>query len=73
MPDSCLRQFGDNLRSLREATGLSQEQLATAAGVHRNYVGLVERGERNTSLTRIVALCKALGSEPNDLFKGILG
>ena len=54
------RAFGDRVRELRSAAGLSQEALADVAGLHRTYVGSVERGERNISLDNIYALAKAL-------------
>jgi transcriptional regulator with XRE-family HTH domain len=52
--------FGIHLRKLRLQKGLSQEKLAELAGLHRNYVGGVERGERNLALLNIVALAHAL-------------
>jgi transcriptional regulator with XRE-family HTH domain len=63
-----LRQFGKRIRELREAIGASQESLAARAGIHRTYMGAVERGERNVSLRNIVRLAVALGVHPRDLF-----
>lgn len=68
MGDETLRRFGDRVRALRERTGLSQEALAAKAGIHRTYMGGVERGERNLSLKNIVRLAAALGVHPRDLF-----
>jgi transcriptional regulator with XRE-family HTH domain len=57
---SLLECFGDRVRSLREARGWSQERLAAQSGLHRTYVGSVERGERNISLMNIARLAAAL-------------
>ena len=59
--------FGKHLRKLRLQLGLSQEKLAELAGLHRNYVGGVERGERNIALLNIVALARALKVKPGKL------
>lgn len=59
---SLQQRFGKVLRRRREAIGLSQEALASQAGLHRNYVGLLERGQRMPSLLVIQRLAKALGS-----------
>ena len=56
-----LTSFGRRVSSLRRASGLSQEQLAAKAGLHRTYIGGVERGERNVSLLNIHRLAEALG------------
>jgi len=61
------RAFGDRVRELRTAAGLSQEALAEHAGLHRTYVGSVERGERNISLDNIYALAEALSVAAGDL------
>jgi transcriptional regulator with XRE-family HTH domain len=64
-------KIGIALRSYREQSGLSQEQLSFKANLHRTYVGSVERGERNISVINIIALCKALKVKPSDLFKSL--
>src|SRR5205814_6514986 len=63
-----LKHFGERVRTLREQTGLSQEALAAKAGIHRTYMGGVERGERNICLKNILRLAEALGVHPRDLF-----
>jgi transcriptional regulator with XRE-family HTH domain len=69
--NSSLRQrFADNLRKMRIEKGLSQEALADLAGLHRTYIGSVERGERNISIDNIERLAKALGCRVTDLLKG---
>lgn len=55
------RAFGLAVRARRVRLKLSQEQLAERAGLHRTYVGSVERGERNVSLANIIAIAQALG------------
>jgi len=61
------KQFGMRVRQLREKQGLSQEELAYRAGVHRTYLGGIERGERNPSLKNIVAIARALSIRLPDL------
>lgn len=66
--DSHLRAtLADNLRTLRKGQALSQEALADRAGLHRTFVGAVERGERNISLDNIGKLAAALAVPPSRL------
>lgn len=66
-----LRVFGANVKRLRINLGISQEELAFRARLHRTYIGGIERGERNVSLVNIVAIAKALGTEAVSLLKGV--
>jgi transcriptional regulator with XRE-family HTH domain len=68
---SKLQLFGDRVRNQRKARGLSQEQLAELTGLHRTYIGGIERGERNVSLMNILRLAEALEVSPSDLLQGI--
>lgn len=61
------RRFGTVLRRRREAAGLSQEALAAEADLHRNYVGLLERGQRMPSILVVQQLANALGTTMADL------
>ena len=55
------RIFAENLRKARQAKKLSQEDLAELAGLHRTYVGSVERAERNVSIDNMERLASAVG------------
>ncbi len=59
--------FGELVKKKRLALGWSQEELAFQAGLHRTYIGHVERAERNLSLENIFVLAKALKCHPHDL------
>jgi transcriptional regulator with XRE-family HTH domain len=65
------KSFGKRLRSLRELAGLSQEQLAELSGLHRNYIGGMERGEKNPTIISLRKVSKALGVSLSKLLKGL--
>lgn len=56
--------FAENVRRTRQELGLSQEELAERAGVHRTYVGMLERSEKNVTIYNIERIALALGVEP---------
>jgi len=64
-------RFGQRLAQLRRERGLSQEELAFRAGLHRTYVSSAERGQRNVSLVNIEKLCRALGTDIASMFRGM--
>lgn len=66
-----LVRLGNNIRSLREQKGFSQEQLALNANLDRTYVGGVERGERNIATLNLCRIAYALGVAPMQLLEGV--
>jgi transcriptional regulator with XRE-family HTH domain len=63
------RTVGRRLREIRERRGLSQEAFAEILNVHRTYMGVVERGERNLTLRSVERLAKRAGVKPLDLLR----
>ena len=63
--------FGRAVRKRRLAKAISQEELAAQAGIHRNYAGSVERGERNVAILNMVKLANALSVPLSELVKGL--
>ena len=61
------KEFGEKVREKRRTLDLSQEEFAFKSGLHRTYIGSVERGERNISLENIILIAKTLGCSPKDL------
>jgi transcriptional regulator with XRE-family HTH domain len=64
-----LEYFGARVREIRRRHGLSQEKLAELAGVHRTYIGMIERAEKNLTLTNIERISKALDTKISEIFK----
>ena len=69
MSSNARRIFAQRLRQIRQIRGLSQEELADMAGLHRTYVGSVERSERNISIDNMERLAKALEVDITELLK----
>ena len=63
------RIAGVNIRIYRKARGLSQEELADVLGIHRTYMGGVERGERNLTLQSLERLAQNMGVDPVTLLR----
>ena len=65
--DELLKLLGTILKQLREDKDISQERLAQLSGVHRNYIGRMERGEQNASIIIWYRVCESLGKSLSDL------
>lgn len=63
--------FGENVRRQRKRQGISQEDLAFAAGIDRSYMSRVERGIVRITLEKVYLIAKALGCEPGELLPSI--
>jgi len=68
---SDLSRLGARIRALRESAGISQEELANRADLHRTYIGGIERGERNVGVLNLLQIAKALKVRPAELFEGM--
>lgn len=66
-----VEEFGQVLRKKRIEIGLSQEKLALSCGLDRTYIGMLERAERQPSLTTIFVICKVLKVHPYQLIKEV--
>lgn len=67
------KRLGARIQKLRLEKGLSQEELAFEAGLHRTYISHVERGSRNITVAGLCKVAKGLKLEPAELLKGIKG
>ena len=62
-----LEKFGDTVQKVRKSQGISQEELAYRLSMHRNYIGMVERGERNPTIRTLYKIAKALKVKSSEL------
>ncbi len=69
MKEEVLIRFGNKIRELRLNQKISQEALAEKSGLHRNYIGMIERGERNPSLINMEKLAISLETTLTEIFK----
>ena len=71
MTEEVLKKFADKVRELRIKKNLSQEKLGELSNLHRTYIGMVERAEKNISLKNIQKIAKALNVRLENLFEGL--
>lgn len=69
MEKNILKRFGNNVKKLRQNIGWSQKDLSSKSGLHRTYIGSIEKGGRNVSLINIERIAKALDIEMKELLK----
>ena len=65
--ENILERFGQNVQRVRKERNISQEKLAELAGLHRTYIGMIERAEKNITLCNIEKVAKALGVKISEL------
>lgn len=69
VPNDVLKALGDRVREVRAERGLSQEQVGERADLHRNEIGVIERGETNISFVNLLRICRALEITPSELLE----
>lgn len=62
-----LEKFGDTVQRVRKSQGISQEELAAKLAMHKNYIGMIERGERNPTIRTLYKIAKALKVNSSEL------
>lgn len=65
--ENILERFGQNVQKIRKERNISQEKLAELAGLHRTYIGMIERAEKNITLCNIEKVAKALNVKISEL------
>lgn len=68
-----LKNFGQRIKLLRNKAALSQEKLANISGLHRTYIGMIERGEKNITLKNIEKIAISLKVDISELLKDVNG
>ncbi|HEX4860156.1 MAG TPA: helix-turn-helix transcriptional regulator [Rhizomicrobium sp.] len=71
IPNRDLIRFGQEIRKRRKALDISQEELGFRAGLHRNYIGYVERAEENATVKQVIKIARALKLRPSELVRGM--
>jgi transcriptional regulator with XRE-family HTH domain len=66
-----LKKFGEQVRKFRLEEGISQEELASRANLHRTYIGMIERAEKNITLMNIAKIAKALDKNISEICDGL--
>lgn len=66
-----LKKLGSTVRGVRLSQGLSQEKLAEICDLHRTYIGMIERGEKNITITSLYRIAAALNVTPSKLIEGL--
>ncbi|WKZ30626.1 MAG: helix-turn-helix transcriptional regulator [Candidatus Dojkabacteria bacterium] len=69
MKTTLLKKFGERIRAARTKIGMSQEVLAKKSGLHRTYIGMIERAEKNVTLQNMSRILKAMKIKISDFFK----
>ena len=69
MKETVRELFARRVRELRTARGWSQDELAAKSGLHRSYVGIIERGEKSATLDTVERIAKAFNVEVSDFFE----
>lgn len=65
------KRFGEKLRSVRTAKGISQDKLAVKTQIDRSYIGRIDRGEVNITIDKLYILAAALDCDPRDLLPNL--
>ena len=71
LKNQALIQFGDKVKTTRKEKGLSQEDLASRANLHRTYIGMIERAEKNITLVNMLKIAKGLNVPLCELLESV--